>query len=981
MPLRFGDGDSTLAYRRLSSLALAVLSLSATAQPPSVVFNGHSITLHLAQFDSNSPVTLIHLDRALSDDVRRELVEAGVQLGPHLGNRVFVARRANGHRTRPQCIDAEAPFPPDLRVDTGLLASADAAPQTLVPVNLFAWDDAPDTLARLLAHATACGATLPGPMTTSRRVLVYAPPSRLRDLALCPDILWIDAWSAPQPDMNVARSMGGADTLESVAGLTGQGVRGEVLDGALLTTHADLVHRPPLMHTPNGSDPAHGTPVFGILFGSGATSAPSRGIIPGAQGIFASYNFLTDRAAHTQSLLEPPYRAVFQSNSWGAERSRLYTSVSAELDQITFDHDILIFQSQSNAGNQDSRPEAWAKNVVSVGGVVHGNTATLIDDAWMQQASCGPAIDGRIKPDLAHIYEDVWTIASTSDTAHENFWGTSAATPITAACGALAVQMYANGLFGNSTSGGDVFDERPHAATTKALLINSARQWNFNSPADDLSRFRQGWGYASVARLYDLRQRTLIVDQTDLLAPLDTRVYVAEVELMQDVLQVTLVYPDPPAMPGSLVHLANDLSLRVTSPEGIVYLGNVGLLDASFSQPGGQFDRQNTVEQVIVPKPLPGRWTIEVVAGDFTADGFPDTPQLDATYALVASGVVPNAASLQVSAPEGIPQRRTPYSPTPLAFRVDTSAQPVQQVSLAWRTSDGHSGQLSPLSIDDTLYSFSLPGSVCGVSTEIALRVEQSDGQVTWWPQAWPASGFIIESGVEHILSTQTFTGSSGWTATTTPGLVGGAWNFGAPLGGGIRGDPPTDADTSGKAWLTNRAAGDTDVDGGSAILTSARIDLAGIPDPLITFAYWLSCDDAGQPGEDMLHVEISSDDGATWLPAATLRSGFAWRDHTIDLTTLLGPADSVRLRFTIADEPNDSITEAGVDFVRILSRSCELSCPGDVNADGVVDFFDVQWFLNAFTTRDLTADLNADGQFNFFDVQVFLNFFTSACQ
>lgn len=967
-------------YRLPAFLALAVLTHSAPAQPPPLVFNGRSIPLHLAQFDTNGALAFVHLDGALTDGLVRELAQAGMELGPHLGDRIFVARRG-GAASLPGCIDACAPFPSDLRVDAQLLAIADASLQEFLPVNVFAWDASPDTLTRLKAHAATCGATLHDPATTSRRVVVSAPAARLRDLANSPEVLWIDAWSAPDPDMHIARALGGADALETVAGMTGQGVRGEVMDAGLLTTHVDLADRPPLMHTPNGSDPTHGTPVFGILFGSGASSAPSRGMIPSAEGIFASYNFMTDRAAHTRSLLDAPFRAAFQSNSWGATRSRVYTSVSAELDQIAFDTDIVIFQSQSNAGNQDSRPEAWAKNVVSVGGVVHGNTSTLIDDAWMQQASCGPAIDGRVKPDLAHIYEDVWTIGSSSDTAHENFWGTSAATPITAGCGALAIQMYANGLFGNPTSGGDVFDERPHAATTRALLINSARQWNFASTADDLGRFRQGWGHASVSRLYDMRDRMLIVDQTDLLAPLDTRVYMVDVEPMHDLLQVTLVYPDPPGMPGSLVQLVNDLSLRVTSPEGLVFLGNFGLLDSPYSKPGGRFDRQNTVEQVIVPKPLPGRWTIEVVAGEFTADGYPGTPQLDATYALVASGVVPQPTEIQISALDGVPVRRTPHLPTALAFRVQAGDTPVQQVRLAWRNGNSASGQLTPFAIDDTAYSFSLPAAACGLSTEVALRVEQADGQVTWWPQAWPASGFVIETGVERTFFTQTFNGSSGWTASTTPGLTGGGWNFGTPLGGGLRGDPPTDADGSGKAWLTNRAAGDTDVDGGSAILTSARIDLAGIPDPLITFTYYLSCDDAGQPGEDVLFVEISANEGATWLPAATLRAGFAWRDHTLDVASLVGPASSVRLRFIIADEPNDSVTEAGVDYLRVLSRSCQLACPGDINADGVVDFFDVQFFLNAFTSRHLAADLNADGQFNFFDVQTFLNFFAAACQ
>ncbi len=54
--------------------------------------------------------------------------------------------------------------------------------------------------------------------------------------------------------------------------------------------------------------------------------------------------------------------------------------------------------------------------------------------------------------------------------------------------------------------------------------------------------------------------------------------------------------------------------------------------------------------------------------------------------------------------------------------------------------------------------------------------------------------------------------------------------------------------------------------------------------------------------------------------------------------------------------------------------------CAGDFNDDGVLNFFDVQAFLNAFSAHDPAADLAPDGVFNFFDVQAFLNLFASGC-
>lgn len=54
--------------------------------------------------------------------------------------------------------------------------------------------------------------------------------------------------------------------------------------------------------------------------------------------------------------------------------------------------------------------------------------------------------------------------------------------------------------------------------------------------------------------------------------------------------------------------------------------------------------------------------------------------------------------------------------------------------------------------------------------------------------------------------------------------------------------------------------------------------------------------------------------------------------------------------------------------------------CPGDVNDDGLLDFFDVQAFLAAFSAHDPAADFTVDGAFNFFDVQAFLNAFSAGC-
>ncbi len=65
------------------------------------------------------------------------------------------------------------------------------------------------------------------------------------------------------------------------------------------------------------------------------------------------------------------------------------------------------------------------------------------------------------------------------------------------------------------------------------------------------------------------------------------------------------------------------------------------------------------------------------------------------------------------------------------------------------------------------------------------------------------------------------------------------------------------------------------------------------------------------------------------------------------------------------------------MDFETIVFGS---SCPPDFNNDTMLDFFDVQLFLQAFATQDPSGDYNNDTLYNFFDVQAFLQDFATGC-
>lgn len=54
--------------------------------------------------------------------------------------------------------------------------------------------------------------------------------------------------------------------------------------------------------------------------------------------------------------------------------------------------------------------------------------------------------------------------------------------------------------------------------------------------------------------------------------------------------------------------------------------------------------------------------------------------------------------------------------------------------------------------------------------------------------------------------------------------------------------------------------------------------------------------------------------------------------------------------------------------------------CPGDVNNDGHLNFFDISAFMGLFASNDPRADFDGDESFNFFDISEFLNLFEAGC-
>lgn len=543
-------------------------------------------------------------------------------------------------------------FHPLYRLEPALVGANVFQDQRPVRYHLVVADkrnDKPALTAKVLALGGAIDHEQPGSLLLT--VTLTGP--QLLQVAGFDEVVWIDRWTPSSDDMDNARIQGGGNHVETQGGYTGTGIRAHIYEG-LEATHPDFTGGVTNVLSGGGPD-THGHATAGIVFGNGASNPAVRGMAPDCEKFFTQYSSVTGGTSRWQVVqaLVNTHNVHHTTASWGDAQTMAYTSVSADADDIVFDHDIAWTQSQSNTGNQNSRPQAWAKNVISVGGVNHGNNSNPLDDSWdAGGASIGPASDGRLKPDICAYYEAIGTSDLTGAAGYSanswsaSFGGTSGATPIVAGHNVLLIEMFTDevtpgvGLFGHTlrTPGGTTWQNRPHAPTVKALQCAGASQYTFTAASTDNRRQHQGWGFPNLQRLYDRRAQMLVIDETDVLGQGEATRYDVTVPPGQADLRVVLNYADQAAVPAAARHLINNLSVRVTAPNGTIYWGNNGLSQGNWSTSGGAEDDVNSMECVFVQNPTAGLWRVDVKATLVALDSHVETPAVDADYALVVIG-------------------------------------------------------------------------------------------------------------------------------------------------------------------------------------------------------------------------------------------------------------------------------------------------------------------------------------------------------
>jgi len=344
----------------------------------------------------------------------------------------------------------------------------------------------------------------------------------------------------------------------------------------------------------------------------------------------------------------------------------------------------------------------------------------------------------------------------------------------------------------------------------------------------------------------------------------------------------------------------------------------------------------------------------------------------DEDFAVVP--LVPRIPGLEFDYPNGLPELVSPAGGTTVRVEVSSGGGFTPQPGTGQFHYDIGDGfvTVDMQEVSENVYDAVFPADDCGDEVLYYVSAEAVGGEVFTDPRNAPDSVYSASAAYGVIVFFEDdFETDQGWSVSGNAAT--GHWERGVPVGGGDRGDPPTDYDGSGKCYVTENVDGDSDVDDGYTYLDSPTIDLSA-GDAQIGYALWYTNNFGNDPNNDLFKTYVSNDDGANWVLAETIgpvTSG-GWAEHSFWVGDFVTPTDQVRVRFEVSDLNEGSVVEAGIDAFRATTFDCESPCVGDLDGDGDTDQADLGILLASYG-NDAGGDLDGDGDTDQADLGILL--------
>ncbi len=325
--------------------------------------------------------------------------------------------------------------------------------------------------------------------------------------------------------------------------------------------------------------------------------------------------------------------------------------------------------------------------------------------------------------------------------------------------------------------------------------------------------------------------------------------------------------------------------------------------------------------------------THDVAIFDFTGDGWKDLFVGTCNGTQIWASLPPE--TLIFTYPEGLPDVVPPGASTNI---------PVSVAGLVIDPTPGSGKQF--VSIDgapfietvmpetgEDAYVMSLPGAECTSVIRYYVSAVGSNAVTYTDPPGAPDTTYssLAVFGTTVTLDQRFEDATPGWTVESFD-LTNGEWERVNPVGtifGGDQAQPEDDAGGPANETMcfitqqhTSGSPLTSNVDGGPTSLTSPPIDLQG-SDAMISYARWLFSQPFSGGDVDGLTTQVSNN-GTAWVTVdTTFGTDSEWQTHSFTVSGFVEPNATVQVRFVASDNPNNSLTEAGIDNFTVTQTLC----------------------------------------------------------